>query len=165
MAVHFCIYSTDGNPGDPTSASDYTYLYENPKYGQYDDDYERQGRGAHIPVLSGVVHQDFGVDEEDRKIYIRDGDQYPAIPRSIMKELQAKYEEKDAEWYFTPDNGNTVYLVVFSRNPRGFRAQRNMALYNEGLQRGLGKSDNYNWYSYEILLHVKEVVGGSSAES
>jgi hypothetical protein len=166
MSVHFCIYSTDAaDHRDPTTASDYTYFYANPKYGVYDDYYQQTGRGSHIEVLEGMVHQDFGMDEEDRKIYIRDGDTYPAIPRTIKKALQAKYEEKDAEWYFTPDNGLTVYLVVFSRNPAGFKTQKNMLLYNEGLQADQPKSDKYNWYSYEILLHVKEVVGDSSGES
>lgn len=166
MAVHFCIYSTDAvDPTDPTTASDYTYFYKNPKYGDYDDDYERQGRGSHIKVLDGVYHQDFGVHEEDRKIFIRDGDNFPAIPKSIRDALQTKYKAIDTEWYFTPDNGMTVFLVIFSRKPRGFRTHKNMALYNEGLQAGTPNSDVYNWYSYEILLLVKEVIGDSSGAS
>jgi hypothetical protein len=159
MPVHFAIYSTDGSdPTDPTTASDYTYFYGNPRHGEYDPDYDWDGRGSHIQTLGSVVHQDFGVNDKDRKIRIRDDD---AIPESIRDELQLKYEEEDTEWHFT--DGLRVFRIVFSRRPRGFHAWLNMAKFDEGLQRGLSDPDEYCWYSYEMLLHVIQVVAGESS--
>ena len=154
MTVHFCIYDTDAtDPTDPTTASDYTYFYQDPTHGEYDPEHGWEGRGSHIPTLSGVFHQDFGIDIKDCQILIRDED---AFTQAIKDAIQAKYQEKGAEWYFT--DGVNVFKVVFSRQPRGFHAWRNMLMWGLGLQKSQPPPDRQVRYSYEILLHVLEMI-------
>lgn len=150
-SVHFAIYSTDNT--DPDLASDCTWFYQDPTHGEYDPEHGWEGRGSHLPTLSGVFHQDFGVDVKDCKILIRDDN---ALTQPIKDALQAKYQAKGKQWHFT--DGVNVFLVIFSRSPRGFRAWCNMRMWGLGLQVSQPPPDRYVRYSYEILLHIVEVV-------
>jgi len=138
---------------DQTFTTDVTVFTQDPVHGDYDPEYDWPGRGSHLQTLGDVVHQDFGVNAADRKIMIRDDD---ALTQAVKDALQAKYETAGAEWYFT--DGVKVFRVRFSRNPRGFRAWRNMRLWGLGLQISQPPPADYVWYSYEMILWVIEEV-------
>jgi hypothetical protein len=147
MAGHFKIAA------DTAFTTSVTTLDQDPTHGEYDPAYEWEARGSHLRTLGGMVHQDFGVNEADRVIMLRDED---ALTQATYEALKTKYEAVDTDWYFT--DGVQTFKVRFSRSPRGFRAWRNMRLWGLGLQLSQPPPSSYIWYSYEIILRVIEEV-------
>jgi hypothetical protein len=148
LASHFKIAA------DAAFTTNVTEFYQDPVGGEYDPEYEWEGRGSVLPCLSGVQIQDFGVDMQDRKILIRDND---AMKQSHVDALDAKWPAKDGQWYFT--DGIYVFKVQFQRSPRGWRKWLNTKLYFKGLQISQPPPERYVWYSYEIILLVRECIG------
>jgi len=156
--MRFAIYSTDNI--DPNVAADATFFDLDPEAGEYDPRFDWEARGAHVPTLGGVAHQDYGFNIQDRKISIKGADMLEAV----RTPLETKHRKTDTQWNFT--DGLEVYRVRFSRKPRGFFAALNVPLYAEGV----GLSDKppalqstgfgdppppaYVRYAYEILLLV-----------
>lgn len=153
MPAKFAIYSKDAtDPSDPTTASDYTYLDQDP--AEYDPEFAPMAdRGMKIQTLGGAVRQDFGVNVKDRQIVFRDDD---GLSQTTKDALQTKYETKDTLWYFT--DGHKVWDVQFSRSPQGFRAWRNQLLWRRGIQISQPPPADYVVYSYEIILDIVQVV-------
>ena len=148
MASHFKIAA------NAAFAIDVTEFYQDPLGGEYDPEYEWEGRGSVLPCLSGVQVQDMGVDMQDRKILIRDTD---ALKQAHVDALEAKYQVRDTMWYFT--DGLNVFKVQFTRHPRGFRKWRNVKSFIRWLHMSpRPDAGSIVWWSYEIVLLVREVI-------
>lgn len=155
----FAIYSTDAlDPIDPTTATDFTYFDQDPMppgAGEYDSMYEWAARGSHIPTLGGRVDQDYGLNEKDRKILIRDTD---ALSDATVRALEKKFAARDTDWLFT--DGMDVFRVRFSRVPLGLKCWKNIHLWQVGRSISNPPPPQYVRYSYEILLHVLDALAG-----
>lgn len=146
MASHFKIAA------NAAFTEDVTEFYQDPLGGEYNPRYEWKKRGSILSCLSGVQAQDFGLDMQDRKILIRDTD---AMHQSHVDALQAKYEAKGVDWYFT--DGAHVFKVRFW----DFQPVQNVKWLVKGLHRvdpGDPIPADCDWWSYEIILLVREVV-------
>jgi hypothetical protein len=138
----FRIYSTDVTPSlnpDSLNPSTLVIFDQDPLFGQYNPDGTNPQRGQVIRTLGSVIFQDFGVVDQDTVIKFSDVD---ALSESTIAQLRNCFAITDAEWYFT--DGYECWKVRFSRNPKGFRAWRNL----------LFASRDYQIFSYEIILHV-----------
>ncbi|MBN1253995.1 MAG: hypothetical protein JXA50_01810 [Deltaproteobacteria bacterium] len=145
MASHFKFAS------DPSFTADVTEFYQDPHvFGEYNPYYQWGRRGSIAPCLSGVQIQDMGFDMQDRKIIIRDPSK--ALKQTHVDALWAKCQQKNAEWYFT--DGVHVFKVRFWY----FDAPPFQSLYGKGLQESQPPPDRYVWYSYEMILLVREVI-------
>ena len=147
MSFRFSIYSTD-DP-DPDVAVDVTSWKPDPIEAVYDPRFEWVGRGAHVATLGGMVHQDAGLNIKDRKILISGRD----MSNALRSELETKYVTVDTEWNFTDGLGE-VFRVRFAREPRGFNAILDAALYAKGIFSSNPPPIKYVRYHYEIILLV-----------
>ncbi len=143
----FSIYSTDNV--NPDLAADKTSWGPDPISGEYDPTFEWEGRGSHVSTLKGRKHQDSGQNLKDRRIMITGTD----FTNDLKNQLQTKYDAIDTEYHFTDGLGE-VFLVRFSRVPRGWAAILNMPLYAKGILIENPPPEKYRRYSYEIMLWV-----------
>lgn len=140
----FRLYSTDISATlAPDSASPApTTLIEfdqDPVHSEYNPAGAAQDRGSVIRTLGGVVIQDFGVVESDGIISFSDTG---ALAGTTVSALESAYETVGGEFYFT--DGYECWKVRFSRNPKGFKAWRNLLFSYAG----------HHVFSYEIQLLV-----------
>lgn len=147
MPFRFSIFSTD-DP-DPDKALDVTSWKPDPIEAQYDPRFEWVGRGAHVATLGGMVHQDTGLNIKDRKIFVGGRD----MSNALRAELETKYVTVDTEWNFADGLGD-VFRVRFARDPRGFIAILDAALYAKGIFTSNPPALKYVRYKYEITLLV-----------
>lgn len=152
----FNIYSIDNV--NPDLAADLTRWGPDPIAGEYDPEFEWEGRGSHTITLGGPPgsvkgrkHQDSGLFIQDRRIMISGSD----FTVGLRDEIQTKYEAVDTDFNFTDGLGE-VFRVRFSRRPRGFSPLLNTPLYATGLLTGFPPPEKYRRYSYEIMLWVKD---------
>jgi len=146
MATHFKIAA------NAAFTDNCTEFYQDPVNGEYNPRYQWPRRGSILPCLSGVQIQDMGLDMQDRKILIRDN---YALKQSHVDALQAKYEQKGAEWYFT-DGVYTFRVVIWD-----FQPTLNTRAWFKGLslaEDGDPPADRYIWYNYEMTLLVRGVI-------
>ncbi|CCK81196.1 hypothetical protein [Desulfobacula toluolica] len=144
MPGKFRIYSTDIsatlNPDSSSPVPATLIIFDqDPVFSEYNPAGSAQDRGSVIRTLGGVVIQDFGVSVQDGLISFSDT---AALNQATVTALQSAYETIDGQWYFT--DGYECWKVQFSRNPKGFRAWRNI----------LYAYNNYTIFSYEINLIV-----------
>lgn len=113
--MRFYLYATDDV--DPAEASNVTEWGLEPIEGEYDSEFEWDGRGADIPTLGGRIIQDWGVHEEDRKIRVAGRDLSPTLRAA----LETKYLAIETEWHFTARKSAAVsadvWKVQFRRVP------------------------------------------------
>ena len=118
--MRFYLYDTDNV--DPALASDVTEWGLDPIDGQYDPQFEWDGRGTDVATLSGRVIQDYGLVEKDRKIRIAGHD----LSAALKADIEAKFTTVDGQWNFTARAAagvaSDVWTVQFRRVPRGFTA-------------------------------------------
>src|SRR5687767_5454670 len=118
--MRFYLYSTD-DP-DPAAAVDETDWLLDPIEGEYDPEFEWDGRGAAVVTLGGRIVQDYGRSELDRNIRIAGAD----LTAAERAALDQKYSAIDTEWFFTARAADAtpadVWRVQFRRVPRGFSA-------------------------------------------
>lgn len=105
---------------------------------------EEWGRGSVHRTLGGIVVQDFGVQDCDRRIRVSGID---ALTPATVAQLDAAYREKDTVWNFT--DGYDTFQVQFSRRPPGFRYWRCLKFSEVGVP----------YFSYELLFIVLSEVG------
>ena len=141
----FAFYSTEIDPTtDPASADPapetLVVLDQVPILGDglYDLHGGETGRGSVHRTLGGVVVQDFGIVNGDRRIFFSDSD---ALSSETVADLKAIHETIDGEYYFT--DGFDIWRVRFLR-PGGFVYRRNLFWAQHGQE----------IYSYEINLMV-----------
>ena len=141
----FAFYSTEIDPTtDPAGADPapetLIVLVQLPILGdaQYDMMSGDIGRGSVIRTLGGVVIQDFGVVDGDRRIFFSDTD---ALGAATVAALKTIHDTVDGEYYFT--DGFNIWTVRFLR-PGGFVYRRNLFWAQHGQE----------IYSYEINLIV-----------
>jgi hypothetical protein len=150
--MRFYLYSTDNT--DPALAIDVTEWGLDPIEGEYDPEFEWDGRGASIATLGGRVNQDWGQNEKDRKIRVAGQDLNP----SLRAALETKYNAIDAEWHFTARKAavtpGDVWLVNFRRSPRGFTAVLDGPTFAVGRMYGEPPDPGYERYRYELVLLV-----------
>jgi hypothetical protein len=154
--MHFYLYSTD-DP-HPAEADDVTEWGLDPIEGEYDSEFEWDGRGADIPTLGGRIIQDWGISEKDRKIRVAGRD----LNSTLRDELETKYLGVDQEWFFTARKAAgvdaDVWRVQFRRVPRGFSAVLDGPTFAVGRMYQEPPDPGYERYRYELVLLVVEKV-------
>jgi len=88
------LYSTDST--DPALALNETDWLLDPIEGEYDSEFEWDGRGASVPTLGGRVIHDYGMLEADRNIRIAGSD----LTEAERDALESKYAA-GGEWHFS----------------------------------------------------------------
>jgi hypothetical protein len=152
--MRFYLYSID-DP-DPAQALDATEWGLDPIEGEYDPEFEWNGRGSDVATLGGRVIQDYGLNELDRKIRVSGRD----LNDTLRAELEMKYVEPNTEWYFTARKaegvGADVWKVRFRRVPRGFSALIDGPTFAIGRMYQEPPDAGYERYRYELVLLVVE---------
>jgi hypothetical protein len=146
------LYATDNI--DPALATNVTEWGVDPIDGEYDPQFEFDGRGANIATLGGRVIQDYGQVERDRKILIKGSD----LTLALKTAIEAKYVTVEGQFNFTARKAAAtpadVWRVQFQRNPRGFSAVLDAARYGIGHMYVEPAHIDYERYTYEIVLLV-----------
>ena len=154
--MRFYLYSTDD--ADPAEADDVTEWGLDPIEGEYDPEFEWDGRGSHVTTLGGSVIQDYGVNELDRKIRVAGRD----LNNTLRAELETKYLQPNTEWHFTARKAEAVaadvWKVQFRRVPRGFSALLDGPTFAVGRMYQEPPDAGYERYRYELVLLVLEKV-------
>jgi hypothetical protein len=154
--MKFYLYSTDH--ADPARAADATEWGLDPLEGEYDPEFEWNGRGADIPTLGGLVIQDYGVIEKDRKIRVAGRD----LNGALRSALESKYLVANGEWHFTARRAANiaadVWKVRFRRVPRGFSAVLDGPTFAVGRMYQEPPDPGYERYRYELVLLVLEKI-------
>lgn len=152
--MRFYLYSTD--EPDPAAAADVTDWLLDPREGEYDSEFEWDGRGAAVPTLGGRIVQDYGRNETDRSIRIAGAD----LTAGERTALIAKYLQVDTEWFFTARAADgtpaDIWRVKFRRVPRGFSAVLDAPAFAIGRFYSQPPAADYERYRYEIVLLVLE---------
>ena len=147
------LYSTDST--DPALALNETDWLLDPIEGEYDSEFEWDGRGASVPTLGGRVIHDYGMLEADRNIRIAGSD----LTEAERDALESKYAA-GGEWHFSARAADvtpaTVWLVQFRRVPRGFTAVLDAPKFAVGRYHSQPPALGYVGYKYEIVLMVLE---------
>jgi hypothetical protein len=144
MPASFYIYSLDANPvTSPLTATTHVKLDDPPYVGDYDTEGDGDDRGSVHQTLGGIVVQDFGVMECDRRIRIAGED---VLTSSTKSALETLYVAVNTEYYF--GDGYEVWKVQFSRSPKGLKTWRNLKYSHVG----------HPYWTYEINLIVKDKV-------
>src|SRR5262249_58876439 len=117
-----------------------------PVEGEYNRTCEWEGGGADIAALGGRVIQDYGLDEQDRKIRIGGRDLTPALRAA----LHTKYAAVNHQYHFTarPAQGQAsdVWKVQFRRVPMGFSAILDAPMFAVGRMYAEPAPDGYERY-------------------
>ena len=149
MSSKFRIYSTEVpatvDPDSLSTAPTVLIVFDqDPDSGNYNPVSNASDRGSTWQTLGGNVRQDFGVVESDEIITFSDS---VSLSAAVNTQLTNAYETIDGEWFFT--DGYNCWKVRFSRDPKGFKAWRDIFYAYKGK----------TYFSYEITLLVlsKEV--------
>jgi hypothetical protein len=150
--MRFYLYST-ANPDPAADAGAISFLLD-PVEGEYDPDFEWDGRGAVVPTLGGRVIQDYGMVEADRSIRVAGSD----LTAEERAAIEALYIQQDTEWHFTArpadDTPAPVWRVQFRRVPRGFTAVLDAPKFAIGRFYSQPPAAGYEQYRYELVLLV-----------
>jgi hypothetical protein len=150
------LYATDNV--DPALASSVTEWGVDPTEGEYDPQFEWDGRGADIATLGGRVIQDYGVVEQDRKIKIAGRD----LTQALKTAIESKFTTVGGQWHFTARKASgvaaDVWKVQFRRVPRGFTSVLDAPVFAVGRMYGEPPDSGYERYTYEIVLLVVQKV-------
>lgn len=154
--MRFYLYATDNV--DPAAASNVTEWGLDPIEGEYDSEFEWEGRGSVTPTLGGVVIQDYGTSQQDRKLRVA-GRGLDAATRAA---LESKYLAPNTEYHFIARKSSgapaDVFKVQFRRVPRGFTAQLDAPTFAIGRMISEPAPAGYERYRYELVLLVVEKV-------
>jgi hypothetical protein len=150
------LYATDNV--DPALATNVTEWGLDPIEGEYDPQFEWDGRGADIATLGGRVIQDYGLVETDRKIKIAGRD----LTQALKTAIESKFATVDGQWHFTARKAAgvaaDVWKVQFRRVPRGFTSVLDGPVFAVGRMYAEPPDSGYERYTYEIVLLVVQKV-------
>jgi hypothetical protein len=150
------LYATDNV--DPALATNVTEWGVDPTEGEYDPQFEWDGRGTDIATLGGRVIQDYGVVEQDRKIRIAGRD----LTQALKTGIESKFTTVGGQWHFTARKASgvaaDVWKVQFRRVPRGFTSVLDAPVFAVGRMYAEPPDSGYERYTYEIVLLVVQKV-------
>jgi hypothetical protein len=150
--MRFYLFATDNI--DPALASNVTEWGLDPMEGEYDPQFEWDGRGADVATLGGRVVQDYGLVEKDRKIRIAGRD----LSAALKSAIESKFTTIDGQWNFTARKSAgapaDVWRVQFRRVPRGFTSVLDGPFFAVGRMYAEPPDAGYERYTYEIVLLV-----------